>query len=91
MGANTFTITSSGDACTVSTTKGISTKNHSIYYLLSQQKNLRTSLIFRQRVSIVNLSAVAQPHLKYGAKKTNPNITVRGIDENYLFTGGFQM
>ena len=29
--------------------------------------------------------------VKYGSEKTNPNVSVMGADENYLFTSGYQI
>ena len=35
--------------------------------------------------------ATGSATLKYESEKTNPNISVLGVDENYLFTSGYEM
>ena len=37
----------------------------------------------------INLNFTAT--VKYGSEKTNPNVSVMGADENYLFTSGYQI
>lgn len=46
-----------------------------------------------QSPGITSLSCYASPTatLKYESQKTNPNITVFGTDENYIFTSGFEI
>ncbi len=39
----------------------------------------------------VNTYASFQATAKYGDKKTNPNISTLGADENYLMTGGYKL
>ncbi|WP_448699747.1 ABC transporter permease [Mucilaginibacter sp. AW1-3] len=39
----------------------------------------------------VNTYASYQATAKYGDKKTNPNISILGADENYLATGGYKL
>ncbi len=39
----------------------------------------------------VSIGATGNATIKYGSEKTNPNISVRGVDENYLVTAGYEM
>ncbi len=88
MGANTFTISSRGMRVQVNN-KRYRTKNHAFitYY---QALEFKEKFDFPSTVSISTFGS-GTATLKYESKKTNPNITVRGIDENYLFTSGFQI
>ena len=39
----------------------------------------------------INTWATWQGTVKYESKKTNPNISVLGTDENYIYTGGYEI
>lgn len=88
MGANTFTITSRGMRIQVGNNR-YRTRNYS-YISFYQAKAFRERYDFPSTVSI-SVYATGTATLKFGSNKTNPNITVRGIDENFLFTGGFEI
>jgi putative ABC transport system permease protein len=88
MGANTFTITSQGMRVQVGN-KRYRTKNYS-YISFYQANAFKEKFNFPASVS-VSVSATGTATLKYGSEKTNPNITVRGADENYLTTAGFEV
>lgn len=88
MGANTFSITSRGMRVQVGNQR-YRTKNYS-YISYYEAKEFKEQFNFPATTSIsVNASGTAT--LKYGSEKTNPNISVRGIDENYLFTAGYEV
>ncbi len=88
MGANTFTITSRGLRAQVGN-RQYRTLNHS-YITYQQARQFRESFTFPAEVS-VSVVATGMGTLKYGAQKSNPNVTVRGADENYLATAGYEV
>jgi putative ABC transport system permease protein len=88
MGANTFTITSRGMRVQVGNQQ-IRTRNYS-YISFQQAQEFKERFDFPAEVS-VSVYATGTATLKQGSEKTNPNIGVRGIDENYLFTAGYEI
>ncbi len=88
MGANTFTITSQGMRVQVGNNR-YRTRNYS-YITFYQARDFKERFDFPSTVA-VSVYATGTATLKYGSAKTNPNISVRGIDENYLVTGGFEI
>ncbi|MBN1819293.1 MAG: ABC transporter permease [Prolixibacteraceae bacterium] len=88
MGANTFTITTRGMRVQVGN-KRYRTRNYS-YLSYYQAKEFKESFDFPATVS-VSVGATNTATLKYSSEKTNPNIAVRGTDENYLYTAGFEI
>ena len=88
MGANTFTITSRGMRVQVGN-KRYRTKNHQ-YISYYQAKDFKENYIFPATTAI-SVYATGTATLKYGSEKTNPNITVRGINEDYLYTSGYEV
>ena len=85
MGANTFTINSRGMRIQVGD-KRYRTRNYSFisYY---QAKEFKDKFVFPASVSI-STNATGTATVKYESEKTNPNVSVQGVDENYLFTSG---
>lgn len=85
MGANTFTINSRGMRIQVGD-KRYRTRNYSFisYY---QTKEFKEKFVFPASVSI-STNATGTATIKYESEKTNPNVSVQGVDENYLFTSG---
>ncbi|WP_318347516.1 ABC transporter permease [Aquipluma nitroreducens] len=85
MGANTFTINSRGMRIQVGD-KRYRTRNYSFisYY---QAKEFKDKFVFPASVSI-STNATGTATIKYESEKTNPNVSVQGVDENYLFTSG---
>jgi putative ABC transport system permease protein len=88
MGANTFSISSRGMRVQVGN-KRYRTKNHS-YISYYQAKEFKEKFDFPATTAI-SVYATGTATLKYGGEKTNPNITVRGIDDDYLFTAGYEI
>lgn len=88
MGANTFTITSRGMRVQVGNQQ-IRTRNYA-YVSYYQAKEFKELFEFPAQVS-VSVYATGNATLKRGSEKTNPNVGVRGIDENYLFTAGYDI
>ena len=87
MGANTFSISSGG----LRTQGNIRyrTKNYS-YISYYQAREFKELFDFPATTSI-SVSSTGAATLKYQSEKTNPNIAVRGIDENYLGTAGYEI
>ena len=88
MGANTFTITSRGMRVQVGN-KRYRSRNYE-YISYYQAKAFKEKFNFPATTAI-SVHATGTATLKYGAEKTNPNITVTGIDENYLYTAGYEI
>lgn len=88
MGANTFSITSRGMRVQVGNNR-YRTKNHA-YISYYQAKEFKELFDFPATTSI-SVYSTGTGTLKYGSEKTNPNIEVRGIDENYLSTSGYEV
>lgn len=88
MGANTFSIASRGMRVFVAG-KRYKTKNHP-YINMRQAEEFKVRFKFPAVVSIA-VSASNTSTVKQKSKKTNPNIAVYGIDENYLTTDGLEI
>ena len=88
MGTNTFTITSRGMRVQVGNNRYRS-RNYS-YISYYQAKEFQESFDFPATVSL-SVYATGTATLKNGYKKTNPNISVQGIDNNYLYTAGHEL
>lgn len=88
MGANTFTLTSRGMRAQVGN-RQYRTRNHAhiSYY---EAMKFRESYTFPAEVS-VSVGATGMGTLKRGSVRTNPNVEVRGVDEYYLSTAGFEI
>lgn len=88
LGANTFSLQSRSMHIQIGNTNYRS-KNYS-YISYTQAREFREHYSFPSSVSIsVNATQIAT--VKYETKKSNPNITVRGIDENFLQTAGYEL
>lgn len=85
MGANTFTINSRGMRIQVGNQR-YRTKNYS-YISYYQAKEFKEKYDFPSSVSI-STYATGTATVKFASEKTNPNVQVQGIDENFLFTSG---
>ena len=85
MGANTFTITSRSMHIQVGKTR-YRTKNYS-YISYYQAREFKDKYAFPSSVSI-STYATGTATVKFESEKTNPNVAVQGVDENYLFTSG---
>ncbi len=88
LGANTFSIQSRGMRIQIGNQRYRS-KNYS-YISYFQAKDFRDQFHFPAIVSI-SVMATQTATVKYESKKTNPNVIVRGIDENYLQTAGYDL
>ena len=88
MGTNTFTIESRSFNVQIGSKK-YRRKNHP-YISYRQASEFKEKFRFPATVSVSTFaSAIAT--VRYQSKKTNPNVTVIGSDENYLLTAGHEI
>ncbi|MCX6237682.1 MAG: ABC transporter permease [Bacteroidia bacterium] len=88
LGANTFSIQSRGMRVQIGN-KRYRSKNYS-YISYFQARSFREHYTFPAVVSI-SVNATGTATVKYESKKSNPNVSVRGIDENFLQTAGYEV
>ena len=88
MGANSFTITSRGMDIQIGNSK-VRAKNYSrISY--RQASTFKERFIEPAWVSI-SFNATGLSTVKYGSEETNPNVSLTGVDENYLSVSGYEI
>jgi len=88
MGANSFSITSRGMNIQVGNDK-IRAKNYS---RISYREAFEFKTRFSEPVAVsVSFHASGMATVKYGIEETNPNITLDGVDENYLAVSGYEL
>lgn len=85
MGANTFTISSRGMRIQVGN-KRYRSKNYS-YISYFQAREFKERYKFPASVSISTFAS-GTATVKFESEKTNPNVSVQGIDDNFLYTSG---
>jgi putative ABC transport system permease protein len=86
MGANSFTIRNRGGGIRFGGGRG------KVYPAIRYEEAVRFKKTFQLPVVMsINTYASYAGTAKYLDKKTNPNISVLGADENYLQTGGFKL
>jgi putative ABC transport system permease protein len=88
LGANTFSLQSRGMRIQIGNQRYRS-KNYA-YISYFQAKDFRDQYHFPATVSI-SVMATNTATVKFESKKSNPNVIVRGIDENYLQTAGYDL
>lgn len=88
LGANTFSLQSRSMRVQIGN-KRYRSKNYS-YISFFQARDFREHYTFPALVSI-SVNATQTATVKYESKKTNPNISVRGIDENFTQTAGYEV
>lgn len=88
LGANTFSIESRGMNVQIGSQR-TRTRNFS-FISYEQARKFKDEFNFPAMVSI-NTRASGAAVAKYGDKKTNPNVGVNGVDENYIFSAGYEI
>ena len=88
MGSNTFTIESRGMRIQIGK-KRYRSKNFS-YISFRQAQRFKNEFDFPAKVS-VSIFATGTATVKYKSDKTDPNSLVIGTDENYIYTGGYEL
>ncbi len=89
MGANTFTIESQ-KILSVKRHKGRRETKQFERITYKQALSFKRNFKFPAKVSIV-VKASGSSRIKYKSYKSNPNISVTGADENYLYTSGLEL
>lgn len=88
MGANSFTIRSRS----VNVQMGNRRTRMKNYAKISYSEAERFKREFKlPAVVSISIGATGNATIKYGSEKTNPNVSVRGADENYLVTAGYEV
>lgn len=88
MGANSFTIRNRGIGIRIGEGGQQAKRYKPITY--REATEFKQTFNFPARVS-VNVFASFAGTVRTGNKKTNPNISVLGADDNYLYTGGYKL
>jgi len=88
MGANTFSIETRGMRVHIGRNRSRS-KNFS-QITFKQAQRFKDEFIFPATTSI-SVYGTGSATVKYKSKKTDPNVAVRGVDENFLITGGYEI
>jgi len=88
MGANTFTIESRSMRVQIGN-QSYRKKNHE-FISHKQAQEFKESFVLPARVSIWT-RASGSAVIKYKSYKSNPNTSVVGVDENYIFTAGYEI
>ncbi len=88
LGSNSFTINRSGDRLG-GQRRGRTLKQAPII-TFREASDFKQKFTFPARVSL-NVRADNLAIIKYGEIKTNPNVTIYGIDENYLIVNGYDL
>lgn len=86
LGANTFTIQSRGMRVQVGGRR-YRAKNYS-YINYFQAKAFKDRFDF-PGITSISVRGTGTATVKFESKKTNPNVSVYGVDENYLVTSGY--
>ncbi len=88
MGANSFSITSRGMNIQI----GNSSTRTRNYSRISFREAMAFKESFKEPAWVsVSYNATSLGTVKYGSEETNPNVSVSGIDENYISVGGYQI
>ncbi|MEL7588187.1 MAG: ABC transporter permease [Prolixibacteraceae bacterium] len=87
MGANTFTLSSRHTQ--VQGKANRARVRNQVHINYSQAREFKERFIFPAIVSVM-VNATVTATVTYGSKKSNPNVSVSGVDENYIYTAGFE-
>lgn len=88
MGANTFSISSRGMTVQIGEQR-YRTKNHA-YISYYQARDFKEQFTF-PAITSISVFSTGTATVKFDTRKTNPNVSVRGIDENFLETAGYEL
>ncbi len=88
MGANSFTITSRGMNIQAGNDRQRMRNHSTITY--RQAMEFRKTFNEPAWVSI-SFNATSMSTVKYGSEETNPNVSLVGVDENYLAVSGYEI
>ncbi|MNE58042.1 MacB-like periplasmic core domain protein [compost metagenome] len=88
MGSNSFTIRNRGTGIRIGGGGAAPKRFPAIKY--EEAQDFKNAYNYGGFVSVSTVSSW-NAIIKYGGKKTNPNINVTGGDENYLLTSGYKL
>jgi putative ABC transport system permease protein len=88
LGANTFDVDPKGEG--VRGRRGGRMEKRGEPFSYNQSMEFKRRYKFPARTSI-SINCTGMASIKYGDEKTNPNVWIFGIDENYLDTKGFEI
>ncbi len=88
MGANTFTIRNIQSRMEGASKQALAKTNRVISW--QEAMDFKQQYTFPSQVSVF-MFATHNATLKYGSKKTHPNVPVIGTDENYVLTSGYEL
>lgn len=88
MGANTFTIRNRQMRMEGGGRESFTKNNRAITW--QEANNFKEQYTFPSKISIFNF-ATHNATVKFGSKKTYPNVPVIGTDDNYLATSGYEI
>ena len=89
MGANTFSISQYDFSEQINRNDGAQKANPFISY--PQAKSFKDKFTFPFSSTSLSFSASTNAEVKFDNKKTDPEITILGADENYLPNNGFEL
>lgn len=88
LGANSFTITSRGMNITI----GNSSYRAKNYSRISYREASEFKKRFTEPATVsLSFNATGLSTVKFESKKTNPNVSLTGVDENYLLVSGYEI
>jgi putative ABC transport system permease protein len=88
MGANSFTITSRGMNIQI----GNSRYRARNFSRISYRQAMKFKEMFEEPAWVsVSYNASGLATVKYGSEETNPNVSLTGVDENYLAVSGYEI
>ncbi|MGQ9621417.1 MAG: ABC transporter permease, partial [Bacteroidales bacterium] len=88
MGANSFTISSRGMNIQI----GNSRYRARNYSRISYREAEEFKKVFNEPAWVsISYNASGMATVKYGSEKTNPNVSITGVDENYLIVSGYEI
>ena len=88
MGANSFTITSRGMNIQLGNTR-TRIRNYS---RISYREAMDFKALFTEAAWVsISFNATSFSTVKYGTEETNPNVSLIGVDENYLSVSGYEV
>lgn len=89
MGASTFTIQNRSQNIQI----GHGSRESKVFPIINfdQAREFKERYKFGGAVASVSFRLTGGAELKFESEKTNPNVTIWGIDENYLLTAGYEI
>ncbi len=89
LGANTITLQNRGSAITIGRSGQVPKSFPAIPFDLAM--DFKKAFEFPGATVSVSFNAASAVEIRFGSNKTDPNVTVMGIDENYFKTAGYEV